>query len=171
MLKCVPLHPAWVGNESRLDLKAIYARRKQDNWGVPILDADGREQWDTTGPLPLRRHHKWVEKGFQYITLADFDSLQQAAAYLDEDWRSYIADRRTRSPFSLDLWLAQRAQQQQAELDDLRGLVAKFGAEAVTAIKRQTNPAWTMPAAALTEDPVKRGPGRPRKDVPEGAVA
>lgn len=169
MLKCIPLDPAWTGSETKLDLKAIYRRRKQNNWGTPELDADGREQWDTTGPLPLRRHNAWVRKGYVYVTLADYDSLEKAAPYLVErdpslNWRSYIQDLKTRSPFNPELYLQGLNEQLAGELAELRAMVAKYGVDAVTEIKRTTDPSWQMPAGVVEAEPVKRGPGRPRKD-------
>lgn len=168
MLKCVPLHDAWTGGESLLDLKAIYRRKKVDNWGNPVLDAQGLEQWDTTSGLPLRRHGAWLKKGFIYVTLADYDSLEKAAPYLLErdpscNWRSYIQDLRTRSPFNAELYMQGLREELAKELADLRAMVAKFGIEAVTEIKRVTEPGWQMPAGVV-EAEAKRGPGRPRKD-------
>ena len=170
MLKCIPLDPGWTGSETKLDLKAIYRRRKQNNWGTPILDAEGREQWDTTGPLPLRKHTAWTRKGFVYVTLADYESLEKVAPYLQAadptlDWRTYIQDLRTRSPFNSELYLKGLSEQLAKELQALKAMVAKFGAEAVTEINRATDPDWQMPAGVLdVPDAGKRGPGRPRKD-------
>src|SRR5687767_14806367 len=125
MLKCVPLDPAWTGSETKLDLRAIYRRKKQDNWGKPILDQDGNEQWDTTGPLPLRRHNKWLGKGFIYVTLADYESLEQVAPFLEQqglNWREFIQDRRARSPFSATLYLQGLKQELASELVRLKAL-------------------------------------------------
>ena len=176
MLKCVPLDLAWTGGETKLDLKAIYRRRKQDNWGNPVLDADGLEQWDTTSGLPLRRHNAWLAKGFEYVPLADFDSLEKVGPQLTRDtgrdWREYIQDLRTRSPFSLALYIKGLDQERADTLKELRELVAEFGVEMVTRLKQKEQPKWQMPAALIAEFPVfdedvpaKRGPGRPRKDV------
>lgn len=172
MLKCVPLDPDWTGSETKLDLKAIYRRRKQDNWGKPVLDAQGLEQWDTTGPLPLRRHNAWERKGFQYVTLADYASLEAVSAYLP-DWRSFIQDPRTRSPFSFEKYQAGAMQRQIDALAGLRALVEKYGLEAVTDMKRADAPGWQMPSALVdefAEDAAdadaapKRKPGRPKKE-------
>jgi len=163
MLKCVPFVEGWTGGETRLDLKAVYARRKQDNWGNPILDAEGKEQWDTTGPLPMRRHNAWAKKGWKYITLADYDSLEAVKDALGPDWMSYIQDRRTRSPFNVTLWQQGLAKEQADELADLKILVEKFGEEAVTEIRQKDDPNWRMPAGVV---PAKRGPGRPPKEQP-----
>lgn len=150
MLKCVPLNTAWTGSETKLDLKAIYRRRKQDNWGKPILDKNKMEQWDTTGPLPLRRHHQWVNKGFVYVTLADYDSLEKIAPELEAQglpWREFIQDRRTRSPFSAELYQAGLKEELKTELADIKALIEEHGPEAVAAIMQRERPGWKIPAA------------------------
>lgn len=145
-LKCVPLVPGMFG-DTKLDLKAIYRRRKQDNWGTPELDANGLEQWDLTGPLPLRRHQDYVNKGFEYLTLADEQSLVDAR-HLVPHWEQYAnQDRRTRSPFSQALYLEDVRSHDDRELVDLREMVEQFGPEAVTAIRRKTQPGFELPAS------------------------
>lgn len=168
-LKCIPLNPEWLGANS-LDLKAIYRRRKTDNWGHPILDADGNEQWDTTGPLPLRRHNDWISKGFEYITLADEDSLRQAAPFLQAEGlnpMSFMQDRRTRSPFNAQMWLDDQKSAGAARLSELRDLVAEFGVEAVVRMK------GPLPAALTKElEAAKPKRGRPRTEPEsEGTAA
>lgn len=182
-LLCVPLNAAWTGPESGLDLRAIYARRRQDNWGDPVLNPDGTEQWDTTGPLPLRRHEAWVRKGFQYITLADEDSLVAVAKSIEattgRSWRDFIQNRRTRSPFDLEKWLAGRRDADLASRQAFRDLVAQIGLDAVTVVKRADQPEWQVPAWFLAEqaatppaEPVKRKYVRKTADVaPEPEAA
>ena len=136
-LKCIPLRPEWTGSTAP-DLRAIYRRRKQDNFGNPILDRDGREQWDTTGALPLRQHAKWAAKGFEYITLADEESLGKVAGVLrmeGHDPMSFMQDRRTRSPFNAEMWLADQKSADDTRMAELRELVAQFGVEAVEKMK------------------------------------
>lgn len=148
MLKCI----AFDDRMTELDLKAIYRRRKEDNWGAPILDADGREQWDATGPLPMLRHSQWTKKGFVYITLADEASLQKVIGLLNErgeNWRDYMQDRQRRSPWNAALWLQGEARAKADEYADLRELVKEFGPDAVTKIKQRDVPGWTMPASIL----------------------
>jgi len=174
MLKCVPFNDEWPGSSS--DLRAIYERRQQDNWGNPVLDADGNEQWDTTGPLPLRRHNDWVRKGFRYLTLADEDSLQKASGWLRSqglDPMVFMQDRRNRSPFSLDLYMQGREERESAERAEWRRLVEKHGPETVVEIKGPL-PVWLTRELHLPESdpaPAAGGPvvatkkpaGRPRK--------
>lgn len=186
-LKCIPLNLDWCG-DTKHDFHAIYARRKQDNWGTPHLDAMGREQWDATSPLPMRQHMAWEKKGFRYITLAitrDDHRWGMVANWIrqstGENPEDYIQDRRTRSTFNPALWVADADRERQQALEALRAQVAKFGAEAVVEIRRQTDPTFTLPAdlySELTDEPasvapaaqehlssavVRRGPGRPRK--------
>jgi len=151
----VPLNPAWTGSESQLDLKAVYRRQKRDNWGKPILDAQGREQWDTTSPLPLRRHHDWLAKGYEYITLADEESLKSVAGGLEHDWRTYMNDKRTRSPFSSEVYQAEQKEALDKDIANLIRLVKEHGAESVEATMRSMRGEnWTLPVevlAAVTE--------------------
>lgn len=150
-LKRVPLVAGMFGSDDKLDLKAIYRRKKQDNWGTPHLDASGALQWDLTGPLPLRRHHDWTKKGFEYVTLADEQSLKDAANALSIagfDWHEYAnQDRRTRSPFSQELYLADAKAQDSRELTELQEMVDQYGAEAVIGIRRKTEPTFELPAS------------------------
>lgn len=173
-LKTIPLNLDWC-DTTRQDFAAVYLRRKQDNWGTPHLDAHGREQWDTTGPLPMRRHSDWLKKGYRYLTLA-IDRADHrwpmVAAWIrqqtGDDPETYIQDLRRRSTFSVDLWSSGAAAQADQDFADLQALVAQYGPEVVTAIKRQENPHYELPAvlrgdAAAEGEPAKRGPGRPRK--------
>ena len=169
-LKCVPLNPDWTGATSQ-DLRAIYRRKVVDNYGQPILDADGREQWDTTGPLPLRRHNDWDRKGYEYITLADEDSLGKAAPWLRAqglDPHSFIQDRRARSPFSAEMWMQDQRAAEETRVTELRGLIAEFGVEAVVKMR------GPLPAVLAREvEAAKPKRGRPRNEQPdpEGAAA
>jgi len=164
-LKCIPLRPEWTGSTAP-DLRAIYRRRKQDNYGTPILDADGREQWDTTGALPLRQHDKWAAKGFEYITLADEQSLGRVAGALRADGldpQSFIQDRRARSPFSAEMWHADQRAAEDARLVQLRELVAKHGVEAVEAMRG--------PIPASIKDAAKPKPTLGQANQAKGAAA
>lgn len=149
-LTCVPLLPEMTGSTAE-DCHAIYRRRKETNFGVPILDADGREQWDLTGPLPLRRHEDYVHKGFEYVTLADEVSLQKAGKALARagyDWRAFAnQDPRTRSPFNQALYLEDARSNQARDLDELRADIAAYGVEAVVALRRRSHPGFVLPAA------------------------
>lgn len=154
-LKCVPLVPEMHGSSSRLDLKAIYRRKKTDNFGAPILDAQGREQWDLTAGLPLRRHDDWIRKGFEYITLADEQSLIDARGVLHAngiDWQVYAnQDRRTRSPFNAAIYQEDARSNHEQYVAELRRLIAEIGAEAVLAVKRSDHPGFQFPPEVQAE--------------------
>src|SRR5689334_9256179 len=80
-LKLIPFNSAWV-DHTKLDLKAIYRRpryvKDEFDQDVRELGPDGLPLWDLTTPLPVKQHNKWVAKGFEYVTLADRDSLIEA---------------------------------------------------------------------------------------------
>jgi hypothetical protein len=141
MFRCVPLDHAWTG-DTKLDIRAIY-RRPSATGG-----------WDLTTALPLRRHSQWLQKGFEYVTLADGESLQVAARTLQAnglDWREFICDIRTQSPWNVELYLKDRATQDAADLEELRTLIAEFGVDAVVKIKQQQNPNFRLPKALEPE--------------------
>ena len=90
-MELVPFDPAWVFGKA--DLHAIYRRPNGDL---------------TTG-LPVRRHLDWSRKGFEWVTLADADSLLAAANSLRAqglDPRRYVVDPRTNSPWSYEAYVA-----------------------------------------------------------------
>ena len=173
-LKCVPLVAGMSGSDNKLDLRAVYRRKKCDNWGKPILDAEGREQWDVTGPLPLRRHGDYVRKGFEYITLADEQSLLDAAQPLSAagiDWRQFAnQERRTRSPFNPVLYADDTRSNRERELETLRDLIARIGPDAVLAVKRTEHAGWNFPPEITME---LHGPSEPKVivDAPAKPVA
>jgi len=178
----VPLDLAWVTGRS--DLKAIY-RRPVLTWAgsrvVQVTDAEGRPLWDLTAGLPLRRHMHWVAKGYQYITLADAESLcaPEVVGSLQArglNWRDFICHPATGSPWSYEAyraWAAQAASEASSQQD---AVIAQYGAEVVRAVANALTGQRTPPVAApdslaldvappAPEDPlpVRRGPGRPRK--------
>lgn len=184
-LKCIPLNLDWC-DTTKQDFHAIYLRRKQDNWGVPTLDASGREQWDATGPLPMRRHSDWMKKGYQYLTLfiaSDDHRWPLVAGWIrqttGDDPATYIQNRRQRTTFDVGLWQLGAIGEREKELAALRAEVEQYGAETVLAIRQRVDPNFRLPAdlypADVTDEPVdqapvasapvtiKRGPGRPRK--------
>lgn len=150
-LKCVPLLKGMFGAENSLDLKAVYRRRKQTNWGEPILDEQGREQWDLCPGLPLRRHMDYLGRGYQYITLADEQSLIDAKHVLaanNLDWREFAnQEPRSRSPFNPDLYVAEAKASVDKTESELQAMVDQYGYDAVLAIKRQADPGFQMPAS------------------------
>lgn len=155
MFACVPFNPDWVQND-KADLKAIYRRPRMDARTNTVLrDEAGTPLWDLTGPLPVRRHLDWQKKGFEYVTLADLASLGSAAGWLQSqglDPKSFIIGMGPRrSPWSAEAYAASQATDTADVLKDLRELVKDFGIEAVTKIKRQTDPGWQPPAGLVAK--------------------
>lgn len=187
-LKTIPLNLDWCGSDAKEDFHAIYERREENNWGEPVLDAQGREQWHLTSALPLRRHPDWTKKGFRYLTIAitpEDHAWPKVAAWIRQqtgaDPFTFIQDRRTRSTFSLAAYLEGAQVAREKAFEDLRALVRQYGAEAVLEIKRQTDPHFVLPdglrddapepmaaepddSPAPVSDPPKRKRGRPRKE-------
>ena len=159
MLKCVPFLPQLSG-DTKLDVRAIYRR----------------PSGDLTCGLPMRRHHQWQAKGFEYVTLADAESLGIAAPFLRANgWnpQDYVAgidgDGRP-TPWKVDLYLAD-VKEKQADLDaELRALIAEHGLETVEKIRGRlpehlrTSDVSTPEPVAVTADPEQ-----PRRAALRGA--
>src|SRR5690349_14109132 len=77
----VPFQNAWI-DHAKLDVHAIYRRPVFGENGEQLVDEHGVPRWDLTGGLPVRRHRDWIKKGYQYVTLADSESLKNAAPLL-----------------------------------------------------------------------------------------
>lgn len=150
MLKLVPFSHSWITND-KLDLKAIYRRPryKEDDYGEMIRETtpDGLPAWDLTGPLPVKQHNKWNAKGFEYITLADRDSLHLAAAHktIEGDWRVYVQDPRTNGPWHYRKYVEGQAGVEQDAAQRLADLVEKYGPDMVQEMRRETDPTYTLP--------------------------
>lgn len=163
-LKLVPFSEAWITHD-KIDVHAIYRRPRfvEDEYGEwqPQYDADGLQVWDLTGPLPVRKHNAWRQKGFEYVTLANRDSLIIAAkAGTIENWRQYD-QHQTGGPWNYRKYIEGANSGRTAELDSLRANVEKFGWEAAEAIKQQTDPHFKMPDALKA----------PKKAATKGAAA
>lgn len=150
MLKLVPFHSEWINNH-KIDIHAIYRRPryKEDEFGEwhRELDTDGLPTWDLTGPLPVKSHNRWVSKGFEYVTLANRESLAVAArtgTLTDGTFRDYD-QHQTGGPWNYRKYLAGQAQAHTADAEKLRADVERFGAEAVEAIRQQTEPSFRLP--------------------------
>lgn len=149
MFQCVPFNPDWVNNDKQ-DLHAIYRRPQRDaRTGVVVRDEAGNVRWDTTGPLPVRRHLDWQKKGFEYVTLADMESLAIAAAWLRGqglDPKDFVSGfGASRGPWHAESYSAGQQAAATDTLKELRELVKEFGIEAVAKIKRQADPEWQAP--------------------------
>ncbi len=128
----VPFSEAWITSE-KIDAKAIYRRPHRHAITLEILrDENGAMRWDFSA-LPVRRHNDWLAKGFEYVTIADAESLGMVAGSLRAqglDPRSFIADPRTNSPWHPDKYAAILKQDVADEYEKLRAFVEKHGAEA-----------------------------------------
>lgn len=173
MLKLVPFNNVWVGHD-KLDLKAIYRRPRymEDAYGEMHREVgpDGLPAWDITGALNVKHHNKHLAKGFEYITLADRDSLHHAAAAgTVADWKQYAGqDPRTGGPWHYRKYIEGQAVSDSDAAQRLAEMVAKYGPGMVQDMKRESDPTYALPEKfwATTEAdsaPVKRGPGRPPK--------
>jgi hypothetical protein len=85
VFKPVPLQVVLQAS-AKVEMKAIYRRlrRTVGAFDEEILEIgeDGLPLWDLTTPLPVARHNDWIKKGFEYVTLADRESLDKVAPFL-----------------------------------------------------------------------------------------
>lgn len=173
MLKLVPFNNAWVDHD-KLDLKAIYRRPRyvEDAYGELVREQtpEGLPAWDLTGGLSLKYHNKHLAKGFEYVTLADRESLVEAAkaGTIQGDWREYVQDPRTSGPWHYRKYVEGQAVADTVAAQQLAADVAEFGADAVERLMQRQNPAFVLPSHLKA--PAKRGPGRPRRDDPQEAA-
>ena len=151
-LKLVPFNDAWI-DHGKLDLKAIYRRPRwtKDEFDQDVQETgpDGLPLWDLTGPLPLKQHNKWRQKGFEYITLADRDSLIEAYkknTLLPHGISPREYDQhQTGGPWNYKMCAAGQSTADNATLLQLRESVQKYGSEVYTAIRREVDPKFTLP--------------------------
>lgn len=151
MLKLVPFNAMWIQHD-KIDVHAIYRRPRyrEDEYGekypVPW-------EWDLTGPLPVKMHNKWSAKGFEYITLANRDSLITAGRLgtIAGDWRTYDQHqyggpwnykKYAEGMMVTDAARADVAAKAEAILADQ---VKTYGWETVEAIRKQTDPTFSVP--------------------------
>lgn len=161
MLRLVPFSHAWITHD-KLDLKAVYRRPRwvEDHYGEMHreMTPDGLPAWDITGGLPVKHHNKHVAKGFEYVTLADRDSLLAAAAAktIEGDWRVYIQDPRTGGPWHYRKYVEGQVVADTAATQKLAELVAKYGPEMVQDLRRETEPGYVLPAQYWPKDEQKK---------------
>jgi hypothetical protein len=173
MLRLVPFNNAWITHD-KIDIKGIYRRprwtKDEFDQDVQEVGPDGQPLWDITGPLPLKQHNKWSAKGFEFITLADRDSLiaaARAATLLDGSARDYD-QHQTGGPWNYKMYLAGQQDRDSAASLQLRENVQRFGSEAYEAIRRETHPTFTLPKALRGIEP---GGALPPIEAPTPAPA
>jgi len=121
---------------TKLDLKAIY-RRQQRAVGpfdeeILLTGDDGLPLWDLTTPLPVRRHGDWLKRGFEYVTLADMDSLEKVAPWLKNeglDPRDFLFHRHF-GPWNPKLYSATAAEGDRQSIVRIFDALDKHGIEA-----------------------------------------
>lgn len=151
-LECVPLINELTG-DTKMDAHAIYRR----------------PNGDLTSGLPMRRHHAWLAKGFEYVTLADPASLQLAAPFLQArglDPNQFVAgidgDGR-RTPWNPAKYHEDTRAQQAAEDAELAALVEKHGIETVEAIRGIRVPDHLRPGYVAPQPLMQQQPDEPEK--------
>jgi hypothetical protein len=138
----VPFMAEWV-NSDKIDAKAVYRRPHRHHITNEIQrDPSGVVLYDYS-VLPIRRDNDWCGKGFEYVTIADAESLSMVAGSLRGqglDPRSFIMDPRTNSPWGPEKYLANAKEDAKVEHDRLREMVEKHGVEATEDILKITLP-------------------------------
>jgi hypothetical protein len=151
MLKLIPFNAEWITN-SRTDLKAIYRRpqlQEDEETGdmVQKRDANGQPLWDITTGLPVKQHVRWAAKGFEYITLANRESLNLAArtgTLIGGTVRDY--DQHARGgPWNYRKYIAGQELAVSDAVDVVKADVERFGPEAAEEIQRRSNPGYRLP--------------------------
>lgn len=160
MLRLVPFNDAWI-NHVKLDLHAIYLRPRfiEDEFGEMQreVDAQGLPTWDLTGPLQIKQHNHWRAKGFEYVTLADRQSLlmavgqnalltegEEGGLVLTADWRQYD-QHQTGGPWNYKKYRAGQVASTSKEADLLRADVETYGSAVVEAIRKRHEPDFKLP--------------------------
>lgn len=149
-LKLVPFNSAWT-NHDKIDIHAIYRRPRfvEDEFGERSREyKNGVATWDMTGPLPIRQHSRWLAKGFEYVTLANRESLMVAykAGTLPEGATVSTYDQhQTGGPWNWKKYCAGQEADMTAEAEQIASDVRLFGSEAVTKIMRRSDPNFELP--------------------------
>jgi len=141
MFKCVPLNHAWTGS-TKLDLHAIY---KRPNGNLAAL--------------PLRRHHQWMTKGMEYVTLADAQSLSDAAPFLrsqglnPQEFVCGLDGDGRPTPWIPALYLETQSVNRADADAELKSLVAEHGVDVVERIRGIKVPEHLKPEAKSVRKP------------------
>jgi hypothetical protein len=154
-LKLVPFNSTWIAHD-KIDIHAIYRRPRfvEDEYGewARQLDPNGVPMWDLTGPLPVKQDNKWRMKGFEYVTLANRDSLITAARYgtlLDQNmqptsnWQQYD-QHQTGGPWNYRKYHEGQTQTTTIAAQELENDIRAFGWQAVESIRRRVDPTFRV---------------------------
>ena len=132
----VPFQESWIASEN-VDAKGVYRRPHRNAITNDVVtDALGVVAYDYS-ILPVRRHNDWLGKGFEWVTIADAESLGMVANSLRAQGlnpRDFIMDPRTNSPWNPAKYAANATQTAQTEHARLKALVEKHGVEATEEI-------------------------------------
>lgn len=157
-LKLVPFNDAWIQHD-KIDIHAIYRRPRyvEDKYGEMEREyKDGVATWDLTGPLPVRHHNRWRSKGFEYVTLANRDSLLTAARFgtLPPGHKAADYDQhQTGGPWNYKKYAEGQENYVTLEAEQLKADVEQFGSEAVETLRRRTDADFKLPDALRGFDP------------------
>jgi hypothetical protein len=175
-LKLVPFNDAWIDHD-KIDIHGIYRRPvyREDKYGeMERVYENGVPLWDITGPLPIRQHTKWRGKGFEYITLANRDSLRIAARFgtLKDGTLAEYDQHQTGGPWNYRRYIEGQETMLTVAVATLRADVEEFGSAAVLKIRRRQEPEFKLPLELENVPPrgeeigAKRGgPAEDRKKV------
>lgn len=178
-LKLVPFNDSWIQHD-KLDLHAIYRRPRftTDEYGDPVrVLENGLPAWDLTGPQPVKQHNKLRAKGFEYVTLADAQSLSDAYKKgtllpVGATPRDYAQDSQTGGPWNYRKYAEGRASEMSDAITQLRADVAKFGSAAVEELRGIELPTWLKGFNAGDDIPTGPAPeAAPSAPAPTQKVA
>jgi hypothetical protein len=150
-LRLVPFNATWISHD-KIDIHAIYRRPrfKEDKYGEQHreLDGNGMPTWDIVGPLPIRRHNDWEKKGFQYVTLANRESLAVASRFgtlPDGTTMRDFDQHQSGGPWSPRLYAEGMEQATDLAMARLESDVRKYGSEVVENVRRGVDPEFSLP--------------------------
>ncbi len=194
-LTLIPWEPTWLDHQT-LDLHAIYRRPQRlrdpirDTWDIQ-RDDEGFILWDYVGPMSIRNHNRFRQKGMEYVTLGRAEDVLQAASPSIGEKGATPLGRGNRDPReTAEMYIRQEsgvmgpwnaaayfedvAEERAARIKRIRENVIENGPEMAELFERQTDPGYRLPekyravakAADETPEPPKRKRGRPRKVQP-----
>ncbi len=170
MLKLVPFNPVWI-NHDKIDVHAIYRRPRfvEDKYGDKKREMTpaGMQTWDLTGGLPVRRHNDWIQKGYEYVTLASRESLYMAgrAGTILGRWQDYDQHQRG-GPWNALKYLEGQEATTTLDAEMLMDDIYEFGSTAVLKLRRRTDPNFDLPPALQNIAPNTPRPGTAHQTPP-----